>query len=163
WYPRRTLPMTLTRRLYAGAAVAAVAAAATLAACQKNPAQPGSQNVASAPPPLAAIPLASGTTAPPAPAPATHALPAAPPVRTATVAAPQDQYAFVDQAYQTQYGLGDAPPDYAFAYDGATPWSWDTDDGYGRVVEPVPVGDSYYYRDYYYEPGSDAPYLIYDD
>ena len=87
-------------------------------------------------------------------------MPAAPPIRTATLAGPPDaSYAYVDRAYEVNHGFGDAPPDYAFDYDGSQPWAWRSDEGYERVDEPVNGGD----RDYYYEPNSDDPYLVRDD
>lgn len=54
--------------------------------------------------------------------------------------------------------LGDAPPDYAFAYDGVQPWAWQTGNGYARYAEPVAGG----YRYYYYAPHADRPFLVRD-
>src|SRR6185437_4670763 len=47
--------------------------------------------------------------------------------------------------------------DYAFDYDGTTPWAWQGDDGY-EFAEPVGGG----YRYYYYRPGAAWPFLIRD-
>ena len=45
--------------------------------------------------------------------------------------------------------IGDAPPDYAFDYEGVSPWAWQTSDDYVTYAEPIDDG----YRYYYYEPG----------
>jgi hypothetical protein len=111
-----------------------------------------------APTPLAALPLTDDT-APQAAAPLAAALPAAPPARVGRLARPQDRYAYLDRAHQMGYGFGDAPPDYAFDYDGARPWAWQSDDGYQTVVEPLPGGGRRYY---YYDRGSQQPFLVRD-
>lgn len=54
--------------------------------------------------------------------------------------------------------LGDAPPDYGFAYDGVSPWAWETGDRYYRYAEPVSGG----YRYYYYEPDAYRPFFVSD-
>jgi hypothetical protein len=54
--------------------------------------------------------------------------------------------------------LGDAPPDYGFAYDGVSPWAWQTGDRYFRYAEPIRGG----YRYYYYEPDAHRPFLVSD-
>lgn len=54
--------------------------------------------------------------------------------------------------------LGDAPPDYGFAYDGVSPWAWETGDRYYRYAEPVHGG----YRYYYYEPDAYRPFFVSD-
>ncbi len=93
-----------------------------------------------------------------APAPPVSALPAYRlPVRR--VASPRDRYVFAERAGQAAYGFGDAPPDYAFDYDGSRPWAWQGDNGYETVVEPLPDGGDRYY---YYEPGADQPYYVRD-
>ena len=150
--------MSRSRRLSRPSIFVLAVALVGLAACQKSANQVAT-NPADAPAPLAAMALTSDSALPPA-APATSALPAAPPIRTATLAGSQDEsYAYVDRAYEVNHGFGDAPPDYAFDYDGGQPWAWRSDEGYERVDEPVNGGD----RDYYYEPNSDDPYLVRDD
>jgi hypothetical protein len=116
-------------------------------------------NVAAAPAPVATLPLTD--------APATTALAAAPPptqlpaygIRRARIANPQDQYAFIERANRARYGFGDAPPDYAYNYDGASPWAWQANDGNYMITEPIPGGGDRYY---YYAPGQDAPYYVSD-
>jgi hypothetical protein len=69
-----------------------------------------------------------------------------------------DDYQWLALASALTGVLGDAPPDYAFGYDGVQPWAWETGDRYLRYAEPV-SGD---YRYYYYEPDSYTPYLVSD-
>lgn len=139
--------------------IAGVLTGALLAGCKPNTQQQAAAPSA-APSPLAAIPLADSGTAPVAPAPAASALPAAPPARVGRLANRTDYYAFADQAHAMNSGFGDAPPDYTFDYgDGERPWVWRGDDQSMRVAEPLPDGGDRYY---YYEPGSDAPYLVRD-
>ncbi|MFY9351620.1 MAG: hypothetical protein WAO77_14885, partial [Sphingobium sp.] len=90
-------------------------------------------------------------------APPADRLPAARPI---AYAEPQgDDYAWIDRADQFSDMLGDAPPDYGFAYDeGVTPWAWESGDDYLRYAEPIDGG----YRYYYYEPGAASPYLVRD-
>jgi len=122
-----------------------------LAACNR---QGASTQTASAD----ALPLTAAETAPPAPAPSADVLPAAAPAPVVRVANPDDDYAYLDQAYYEGDAYEDAPPDYAFDYGGSTPWAWQGDDGL-EFAEPVSDG----YRYYYYEPGAAWPYLIRDD
>jgi hypothetical protein len=69
-----------------------------------------------------------------------------------------DDYQWLALASSLGGMLGDAPPDYAFAYDGVQPWAWETGDRYLRYAEPIDGG----YRYYYYEPDSARPFLISD-
>jgi hypothetical protein len=105
-----------------------------------------------------ALPLATGDATTPTAAPVVTALPPAPPARVARLARASDSYAYVDQAQAMSDAVGQAPPDYAFDYDGARPWVWRTSTRAVRVVEPVEGG----YRYYYYQPGADYPYLVRD-
>ena len=140
--------------------IASVLAGALLCGCKPNAQAPNAQAPSAAPSPLAAIPLAASSGAAIAPAPASSALPDAPAARVGRLANRGDYYAFADQAYAMNSGFGDAPPDYTFDYGGGErPWVWRGDDQSMRVAEPLPDGGDRYY---YYEPGSDAPYLVRD-
>jgi hypothetical protein len=125
-----------------------------LAACNKAP----TAQTAGAPAPLSALPLTDAAAAPLTAAPLASALPPAPPVRIALLSDPSQGYAYLDRAYAMGGALGDAPPDYTYDYDGEQPWVWQGDDGSMRVAEATSEGDRYYY----YEPGSDSPYLVRD-
>ncbi len=83
--------------------------------------------------------------------------PSAGPASFAPDAAPDD-YQWLGMAAALAGMLGDAPPDYAFGYDGVQPWAWETGDRYLRYAEPVSGG----YRYYYYQPDSARPFLISD-
>ena len=148
--------MTRTN-LYVGAARLALTvglAALPLVGCSPSSQSPAASSSASA----LALPLvASG--APVAPAPAAEALPPAPPVPVGHLADRRQYYAFADQAYAMNNAFGDAPPDYGFDYGDTQPWVWRSDNGAMRVAEPLPGGGDRYY---YYEPGSDYPYLVRD-
>jgi hypothetical protein len=146
---RKTLT-TQASRLVTAAMIASFAAG-----CQK-PAP--AADVAQAPPPVATLPLSDAPASAPAPAPPVSALPAYR-IPRSRVARPSDAYAFAERAADARYGFGDAPPDYAFDYDGASPWAWQGDNGYYTVAEPLPGGGERYY---YYDPGSDTPYYVYD-
>jgi hypothetical protein len=69
-----------------------------------------------------------------------------------------NDYALLALAVSLTGMLGDAPPDYGFAYDGARPWAWHTGDRYYRYAEPIDGG----YRYYYYEPDAYRPFLVSD-
>jgi len=69
-----------------------------------------------------------------------------------------DDYAYLGLAGSVSGVIGDAPPDYAFAYDGVEPWAWQTGDGYLAYAEPIDDG----YRYYYYAPGAGWPFLVRD-
>ena len=131
------------------------AAAMLLAGCK-----PGAQQAAAedAPPPLAALPLTDASEPQGQTGPLAVDLPYASPARVGRLGS-DDGYAYLDRAYFLNDAFGDAPPDYAFDYEGEeAPWAWRTDDGFIRIVEPLPYGDRYYY----YQPGQDDPFLIRD-
>jgi hypothetical protein len=69
-----------------------------------------------------------------------------------------DDYQWLALASALSGMLGNAPPDYAFGYDGIQPWAWETGDRYMRYAEPLDDG----YRYYYYEPDSYTPFLVSD-
>jgi hypothetical protein len=127
-------------------------AALTLAACQN----PNNANTTQASADAAA-PLAPPVAAESAPAPAGAALPSAPPARV-NYAAPARRYHYLDEADSMSQAYADAPPDYAFDYDGQAPQAWGSGQGVVRVGERVPGG----WRYYYYQPGADTPYLVRD-
>jgi hypothetical protein len=151
--------MSLKHALNAGVSrvvLAGIVSGLLLTACKPN-SQPAAS---SAPPPLAALPLATTAAPPIVPAPTADALPSAPPANVGSLANGSDRYAFADRAYAMSSAFGDAPPDYTFDYgDGERPWVWRGDDQSTRVAEPLPGGG---YRYYYYEPGADTPYLVRD-
>jgi hypothetical protein len=148
---RRTLKASASRLVIAG-----ILASLALAGCKPA----GQQAASSAPPPLAALPLATSDAPPIAPAPSASALPPAPRATIGRLADTRDRYAYADRAYAMNSGFGDAPPDYTFDYgDGERPWVWRGDDNSMRVAEPLSDGGDRYY---YYEPGADAPYLVRD-
>ncbi|HEY2660043.1 MAG TPA: hypothetical protein VGI79_10000 [Caulobacteraceae bacterium] len=134
------------------AILAVLGAGLALAGCNQAP------TAQQAPPPQAALPLTTANTPPIVDAPLATQLPPAPRARIARVANSRDNYAYADQAYSQSYGLGDAPPDYTFDYNGSRPWVWRADDNSERVVEPLAGGDRYYY----YRPGQEYPYLVRD-
>ncbi len=107
--------------------------------------------------PEAAIPLSDSAPQPVAYAPPAERLPPAP-VRYRRPVRADETWGYIDEADQLGYGFGDAPPDYAFDYDGTSPWAWRSNNGWYRVVEPVRGGERYYY----YRPGSDRPFLVRD-
>jgi hypothetical protein len=148
---------TLRRSAAPIALAAAMVGSLALAACQPSNSQTA---VSAAPPPLAAIPLATSGAPTIAPAPAADALPPAPAASVGQLANPSDQYAFAEQAYAMTSAFGDAPPDYSFDYgDGQQPWVWRGDDQSMRVAEALPGGG---YRYYYYERSAQTPYLVRD-
>ena len=130
-------------------------AGVSVAACNRQTAQ------APAPPatgaPIASLPLAEGAPPPAALAPAAAALPPAKPVKVVRAPA-RTQYRYIDRAYAMGEAFADSPPDYTVDYDGVRPDVWRSEDGAYRVVEPTPDGD----RTYYYNPGSDEPFLVRD-
>jgi len=71
---------------------------------------------------------------------------------------PERAYPYAERAYGVQRAFYDAPPDYGFAYDDASPYVWETADDWALYAEPWD-GD---YRYYYYEPGSAHPYFVRD-
>lgn len=79
--------------------------------------------------------------------------PPPPPVYSA-VESP-DAYRFIDRADSLWEAIGDAPPDHAFAFEGAEPWAWELQDGHRIVVEEGDEG----IRSYYFAPGDEGPFL----
>ena len=106
----------------------------------------------------ATLPLAPGAARDMAYAPPPDALPDVAPIRTVRVADAGRSYAYADAAYDFADALGDAPPDYAFDYDGVDPWAWQGYDDSSVFAEPLDDG----YRYYYYRAGADAPYFVRD-
>ncbi len=106
----------------------------------------------------ATLPLQAGTGEPISYAPEASALPDAEPLRVARVADPRQAYGYADAAYEYTDALGEAPPDYAFDYDGVEPWAWQGYDNSLAFAEPIDDG----YRTYYYRPGASEPYFIRD-
>src|SRR5579875_2925587 len=149
------------------------AAALALAACGQNGAQTVANNTTASAeaPPAAALPLATGAAPasqpappPPPPPPPPPRPPPPPPPRPPPPARlghvqPKQRYAYIDQAYDLSQTFGDAPPDYAYDYNGERPWVWRSNDGYERVGERLPDGRLRYY---YYQPGSDEPFFVQD-
>ena len=72
--------------------------------------------------------------------------------------APQsaDDYRWIDQADALWDAIGDAPPDFAFAFEGREPWAWQTASGYTIIVEDA--GEQGI-RSYYFAPGDSSPFL----
>lgn len=72
--------------------------------------------------------------------------------------APQspEDYQWIDQADALWDAIGDAPPDFAFAFEGREPWAWQTTDGYTIIVEDAGTGGI---RSYYFSPGASGPFL----
>jgi hypothetical protein len=130
-----------------------------LAACNQSSPSNGQNQPMEA---LAALPstapMQPGPATPIVAAPAAGQLPEAPQLPLRKVAAPADNYAYIDRAVSYDDAIGDAPPDYAFDYGDVTPWGWQASDGSIAYVEPVDQG----YRYYYYEPGADEPYFVRD-
>jgi len=142
--------------------LALACAMAALAACSQESSSSNKtgaldNSLAEAPPPVTALPLATGPAPAYAPAPVASALPPAPSAPLGAVP-PADQYAYLNQAYDFSQSLADAPPDYTYDYQGETPWVWQSPDGYYRVAERLPVGVRYFY----YAPGGSEPYLVQD-
>ncbi|ATY33989.1 hypothetical protein [Sphingomonas psychrotolerans] len=66
-----------------------------------------------------------------------------------------DLYAAIDRADSLWEAIGDAPPDHAFAFEGAEPWAWELQDGNRVVVEETADG----IQSYYFAPGDAGPFL----
>ena len=130
-------------------------AGVSLAACNKQTDQTPAAPATGAP--IASLPLAQGEPPPLIAAPALAALPSAPPVHYAS-APPRERYRYIDRARALGAAFADSPPDYTVDYAGVRPWIWRSGRGEYRVVEPTPEGD----RTYYYDAGSDEPFLISD-
>jgi hypothetical protein len=132
-------------------ALTALLGAVSLAACNKS--DDATIGQAGAGP---ALPLTVSGAAPSAAAPPVDALPASRNVSIVRIEDPEDQYAYLDQAYYQSDAFEDAPPDYAFDYDGVRPWVWRSANDALEFAEPI--GDGYRY--YYYQPGAAYPYLV---
>jgi|GEM_PF-3813861 len=122
---------------------------------EPSPSDSGSDALAAPP---AALPLSTTTPAQQASAPPVTALPAGPAVPLAPQTARGDAYGYLDRAYYQEDAVEDAPPDYSFDDGGVRPWTWTSGDGARVISEPVAGG----YRTYYYDDGSDTPYLVRD-
>ena len=134
---------------------AAAIAALGLAACNQHAEQTPAAPATGAP--IASLPLAEGAPPPLVPAPDVAALPSAPPVKTVSVPA-RERYRYIDRAYDLGEAFADSPPDYTVDYEGVRPWIWRSNGGQYRVVEQTPDGP----RIYYYDAGSDEPFLVRD-
>ena len=77
-----------------------------------------------------------------------------PPPAYSAVESP-DEYRFIDRADSLWEAIGDAPPDHAFAFEGAEPWAWELQDGHRILVEEADEG----IRSYYFAPGDEGPFL----
>ena len=136
-------------------ALAALLGAASLGACNKSDdatvAQAGAEP---------ALPLTVSGASPSAAGPSVDALPAARDVSIVNVRNPDDEYAYLDQAYYQSDAFEDAPPDYAFDYDGVRPWVWRSANDALEFAEPLGRDG---YRYYYYQPGAANPYLVRDN
>lgn len=134
--------------------VALAAAGSLLAACD--------QQQAAGVPPVGSMEAAMSLDAGPPPpmvyAPAADALDPGQPIRVTALGPAPQRYRYIDDAYEMVDAFGDSPPDYAFDYGGVEPWVWRSEGGYYRVVEAIPGG----YREYYYEPQDDVPFLVRD-
>ena len=127
----------------------------SLAACNQ---QAGQNAVALATgAPIASLPLAEGAPPPLIAAPALASLPSAPPVQVVRAPA-RERYRYIDRAEALGSAFADSPPDYTVDYASVRPWIWRSNRGEYRVVEPTPEGE----RTYYFDAGSDQPFLVSD-
>ncbi|HEY0621941.1 hypothetical protein [Sphingomonas sp.] len=94
--------------------------------------------------------------APAAAQPATLQVDAQPPESLPAV--DDADYQWIDDADALLDAIGDSPPDFTFAYDGADIWGWRT--GTGHEIYGEPSGGAIRY--YYFEPGSREPFLVQD-
>lgn len=147
--------MTLVR-----VSTVAIAAALALAGCNRaNDGEDGNATAAMALPDLpATLPLEAGPAQDVGYAPSASDLPDVAPLKLAQVADPGEAYGYADAAYSYDEAIGDAPPDYAFDYEGTDPWAWEGYDGSTMYAEPIDDG----YRYYYYRPGEESPYFVRD-
>ncbi len=144
--------MKPSRLLGRTAGWALLGASLAVAGCNR-----ATQTADQAPAPTAAMALTDASAPAIVDAPPVSQLPPAPPAPVAQPPAGGD-YAYIEQAADFGYGMGEAPPDYTFDYDGYSPWVWRSNDGWQEVVEPMGGGDRYYY----YQSGADYPFLIRD-
>ncbi len=68
-------------------------------------------------------------------------------------------YQWIDDADALLDAIGDAPPDFTFAYDRTDIWGWRT--GTGHEIYAEPLGGTIRY--YYFEPNSREPFLVQDE
>ncbi len=151
------MPGTGTRRRALVSMTATLLLTSALGACNGGgtPAPTGSAD-ALAPP--VALPLSTTVPATLASAPPVTALPAGQPVRVSHLSDRRAGYRYLDRGLYQEDAVEDAPPDYSFDDGGVRPWTWATGDGARVISEPVAGG----YRTYYYDAGSDTPYLVRD-
>ncbi|MCW3848662.1 hypothetical protein OF829_15610 [Sphingomonas sp. LB-2] len=69
-----------------------------------------------------------------------------------------ENYEWIDRADALSQAIGEAPPDFAFYAGGSEPWAWTFSDGSLMLVENRPDG----LHSYYFEGGSDTPFLVRD-
>ena len=143
---------------YRSAVMSASLLAMALAGCNKSPQDMNATSANTGLPPLpAALPMLAGPASQIIPAPPVSALPVRHYVGLSRPSRERESYAYLDRASDVQDEIGDAPPDYGYDNnDGVSPWVWQTNGGDYRYAEPADDG----YRDYYYQPGADDPYLV---
>ena len=69
-----------------------------------------------------------------------------------------DDYDWIDRADAISEAIGEAPPDMSFVFEQGEPWAWTLEDGSVLVVEELQDGP----HGYYFEAGSDTPFLVRD-
>jgi hypothetical protein len=69
-----------------------------------------------------------------------------------------DDYDWIDRADAISETIGESPPDTSFVFEQGEPWAWTLEDGTMMIVEQLPDGP----HGYYFEPGTDAPFLVRD-
>jgi hypothetical protein len=79
--------------------------------------------------------------------------------RNSAAAVDDADYQWIDDADTLLDAIGDAPPDFSFAYDGNDIWGWRTSTGHEIYAEPL--GGTIRY--YYFEPNSREPFLVQDE
>lgn len=72
---------------------------------------------------------------------------------------PAQAYPYAERAQAMDRVAYQAPPAYAFAYEGEQPWAWQAADDSLVFAEPYDGDD---YRFYYYEPDETYPYFVRD-
>ena len=66
-----------------------------------------------------------------------------------------DAYSYIDRADSMWDAIGNAPPDYAFAFEDAEPWAWELQSGDAIIVDETPGG----IQTYYFDPEAEGPFL----
>lgn len=66
-----------------------------------------------------------------------------------------DAYSYIDRADSLWDAVGNAPPDYAFAFEDVEPWAWELQSGDSIIVEERPEG----IQTYYFDPEAEGPFL----